>query len=115
MDTSLSRAEHEEFARRMESENKRLEEENNRQNKRIEQLEDAVNQVIMRQLASLTTAIDKLNMSVDNTIKTQDVIEARVKKLEDKDGDMWRTAVKYALSALIGGVVVFALTRLGMG
>lgn len=31
------------------------------------------------------------------------------------DGDMWRTAVKYALSALIGGVVVFALTRLGMG
>lgn len=114
MERELTRAEHEEFARRMESENKRLEEENNRQNKRLEQLEETVNQVIVRQLASLTTAIDKLNMSIDNTIKTQDAMGERVKKLEDKDGDMWRTAVKCVISALLGGVVVFVLAKLGL-
>lgn len=114
MEGNLTRAEHEEFARRMTAENKRLEDENARQNKRLEQLEETVNQVIVRQLASLTTAIDKLNMSIDNTIKAQDAIGERVKKLEDKDGDMWRTTVKCALSAIVGGVVVFVLAKLGL-
>lgn len=114
MERELTRAEHEEFARRMEIENKRLEDENKRQNKRLDQLEETVNQVIVRQLASLTSAIDKLNTSIDNTIKTQDAIGERVKKLEDKDGDMWRTVVKCALSALVGGVVVFLLAKMGI-
>ena len=46
MEGNLTRAEHEEFARRMVAENKRLEDENNRQNKRIEQLEDTVVQCV---------------------------------------------------------------------
>ena len=114
MEGNLTRAEHEEFARRMVAENKRLEDENNRQNKRIEQLEDTVNQIVVQQLTTLTGTIQALKTSVDNTIKEQAAIGERVKKLEDKDGDMWRTAVKYVLSAVLGGVVVFIMSRIGI-
>ena len=114
MEGNLTRAEHEEFARRMVAENKRLEDENDRQNKRIEQLENTVNQIVVQQLTTLTGTIQALKTSVDNTIKEQAAIGERVKKLEDKDGDMWRTAVKYVLSAVLGGVVVFIMSRIGI-
>ena len=103
MEGELTRAEHEEFARRMTAENKRLEDENDRQNKRIEQLENTVNQIVVQQLTALTGTIQALKTSVDTTIKEQAAIGERVKKLEDKDGDMWRTAVKCVFSALLGG------------
>lgn len=114
MEGNLTRAEHEEFARRMTAENKRLEDENTRQNRRLEQLENTVNQIVVQQLTTLTGTIQALKTSVDNTIKEQAAIGGRVKKLEDKDGDMWRTAVKYVLSAVVGGVVVFMLTQIGI-
>lgn len=114
MEGNLTRAEHEEFARRMTAENKRMEDENTRQNRRLEQLENTVNQIVVQQLTTLTGTIQALKTSVDNTIKEQAAIGERVKKLEDKDGDMWRTAVKYVLSAVVGGVVVFMLTQIGI-
>ena len=114
MEGNLTRAEHEEFARRMTAENKRLEDENTRQNRRLEQLENTVNQIVVQQLTTLTGTIQALKTSVDNTIKEQAAIGERVKKLEDKDGDMWRTAVKYVLSAVLGGLVVFILSRIGI-
>lgn len=114
MEGNLTRAEHEEFARRMTAENKRLEDENTRQNRRLEQLENTVNQIVVQQLTTLTGTIQALKTSVDNTIKEQAAIGGRVKKLEDKDGDMWRTAVKYVLSAVLGGVVVFIMSRIGI-
>lgn len=114
MEGNLTRAEHEEFARRMTAENKRLEDENTRQNRRLEQLENTVNQIVVQQLTTLTGTIRALKTSVDNTIKEQAAIGERVKKLEDKDGDMWRTAVKYVLSAVLGGVVVFIMSRIGI-
>ena len=110
----LTRAEHEEFARRMTAENKRLEDENNRQNRRLETMENTVNQIVLQQLTTLTTTIERLKTSVDTTIREQAAIGERVKKLEDKDGDMWRTTVKYALSAVIGGLVTFVFIKLGM-
>lgn len=114
MEGNLTRAEHEEFARRMTAESKRLEDENTRQNRRLEQLENTVNQIVVQQLTTLTGTIQALKTSVDNTIKEQAEIGERVKKLEDKDGDMWRTAVKYVLSAVLGGVVVFIMSRIGI-
>ena len=114
MEGNLTRAEHEEFARRMTAENKRLEDENTRQNKRIEQLEDTVNRIVIQQLTSLTTTIERLDLSVQNTLKEQAEISERVKKLESRDGDMWRTSVKYVLSAVLGGVVVFIMSRIGI-
>ncbi len=115
MDESISRAEHEEYVRRVETEHKRMQDENDRQNKRLEQLENNMNQIIVQQLTTLTTTIKSLEISVSNMLKEQTEFSERLKKLENRDGDMWRTVVKYVLSALVGGLVTFALVRLGMG
>ena len=57
MDGSISRAEHEEFRRR-------LEEENRRQDKRIELLEHTV-----QQISDLTTSVGKLATSIESMVK----------------------------------------------
>ncbi len=114
MDDSISRAEHEEYVRRVQVEHKRMEDENERQNKRLEQLETNMNQIIVQQLNNLTMTIERLDLSVSNLLKEQTEFGERLKKLESRDGDMWRTVVKYALSALVGGVIAFALTHVGM-
>lgn len=110
----ISRAEHEAFSDLMKAENRRLEEENNRQNKRLEMLENNMQQIITQQLTNLTTTIEGLRLSVSNILKEQTEFSERLKKLENRDGDMWRTVVKYAITAVVGGAITFVLTRIGM-
>lgn len=114
MDGAITRAEHEAFSDFMQAENKRIEEENNRQNKRLELLESNMQQIISQQLTTLTATIERLNLSVNNILKEQSEISDRLKKLENRDGDMWRTVIKYAITAIVGGVLTFILTRIGI-
>ena len=114
MDGAITRAEHEAFSDFMQAENKRIEEENNRQNKRLELLESNMQQIISQQLTTLTGTIERLNLSVNNILKEQSEISERLKKLENRDGDMWRTVIKYAITAIVGGVLTFILTRIGI-
>ena len=74
MDGSITRAEHEEFRRR-------LEEENRRQDKRIELLEDN-----MRELNQLTASVSKLASSIESMVKEQEKQGRRLETLEDRDG-----------------------------
>ena len=67
MDTQISRAEHEEFRRLMESENARLEEENDRQNHRINILEKSV-----QQISNLAASTEKLATNKENMLKVQE-------------------------------------------
>ena len=46
--------------------------------------------------------------------RSQSEISERLKKLENRDGDMWRTVIKYAITAIVGGVLTFILTRIGI-
>ena len=114
MDGAITRAEHEAFSDFMQAENKRIEEENNRQNKRLQLLESNMQQIISQQLTTLTATIERLNLSVNNILKEQSEISERLKKLENRDGDMWRTVIKYAITAIVGGVLTFILTRIGI-
>ena len=114
MDGAITRAEHEAFSDFMQAENKRIEEENNRQNKRLELLESNMQQIISQQLTTLTATIERLNLSVNNILKEQSEISERLKKLENRGGDMWRTVIKYAITAIVGGVLTFILTRIGI-
>lgn len=102
MDDYITRHEHEEFCRRQD-------EENDRQNKRLELLEENV-----RQIGVLTSSVKELATNMANMVKEQEKQGSRLEKLEGRDGDMWRTAVKYIISALIGGVIAFALAQIGM-
>ena len=104
----ISREEHNEFRRSMDAENKRLEEENNRKNNRMEILKETVKQV-----ASISTAVEKLALNMENMLKEQVTQGKRLETLESRDGDMWRKAVGYAVTAIIGIVLGYIFKQLG--
>lgn len=105
----ISRQEHEEFRRSMESENKRLEEENDRQNHRLNALEETIKQV-----AAISTSVEKLALNMENMLKEQVSQGKRLETLESRDGEMWRKVVGYVVTAVAGIVVGFLFKQLGM-
>lgn len=104
----ISREEHNEFRRSMDAENKRLEDENNRQNHRLEVLEETVKQV-----AFISTSVEKLALNMENMLKEQVSQGKRLETLESRDGDMWRKAVGYAVTAIIGIILGYIFKQLG--
>lgn len=100
--TPISRAEHDEFARRQDEENKR-------QNKRIDALEETV-----REIGSLTTSVAKLAASMESMLREQEKQGERLEVLEGRDGEMWRRVTGYIITAVIGIVIGFIFTRIGM-
>ena len=75
MENPITRAEHEEFRRR-------LEEENKRQDTRIGILEDSV-----RQIGALATSVEKLAVSMQSMLKEQEKQGKRLEALEGRDGE----------------------------
>ena len=102
MDTPITRAEHEEFR-------KRIEDENARQNKRIELLENN-----MTRLEALNISIEKLALNMENMLKEQVQQGKRLEILESRDGEMWRKVVSYAVTAVIGIVIGFICKQIGL-
>lgn len=88
---------------------RRIEEENNRQNHRIENLEQTV-----KEIGQLTTSVEKLAVSIENMVKEQQRQGEKIEELESRDGKMWRQVVGYVITAIIGIVVGFIFTHLGM-
>lgn len=102
MDAPIERAEHEEFKRR-------IEEENERQNRRIGLLEENI-----KRLEDLNVSIEKLALNMESMVKEQALQGRRLELLENKDGEMWRKVVSYAITAVIGAVVGFVFKQIGM-
>lgn len=102
MDAPITRAEHEEFRRR-------IEEENARQDKRISLLEESV-----REMGQLTTSVEKLAVSMESMVKEQEKQGTRLEALESRDGEMWRKVVSYVVTAVVGVVLGYIFTRIGL-
>lgn len=102
MDTPISRAEHEEFRRRIEEENKR-------QDRRIELLEENT-----KRLEALNTSIEKLAVNMESMLKEQMQQGERLEVLESRDGEMWRKVVSYAVTAVVGILLGFLFKQIGM-
>lgn len=100
--TTISRAEHDEFARRQDEENKR-------QNKRLDAIE-----VTVREIGTLTTSVAKLAASMESMLKEQERQGERLETLEGRDGEMWRKVTGYIITAVLGIVLGFIFTRIGM-
>jgi anti-sigma-K factor RskA len=101
MDTAMTRAEHEEFRRRMEDEHER-------QNRRIELLEEST-----ERLNTLSVSIEKLATNMENMVKEQVKQGNRLEVLENRDGEMWRKVVAFAITSVLGIVIGYAFARLG--
>ena len=102
MEDVIIRKEHEEFARRMEDEHKRV-------NHRLNDLEDTV-----RQIGELTASVEKLALSVESMAKSQTKQEDRLEELESRDGKMWRKVSSYVLTTVIGAILTFILMQIGI-
>lgn len=102
MDTPITRAEHEEFSRR-------IEDWEQRQDKRLELLEENV-----REIGALTTAVEKLAQSVESMVKEQEKQGRRLDELEGRDGEMWRKVVGYIITAAVGILVGFLFRQIGI-
>lgn len=97
----ISREEHEEFRRRMEEEDKR-------QNRRIDLVEKSI-----QQIGDIAMSVEKMAVSLQSMVKEQEQQGKRLETLESRDGEMWRKAVGYAVTALLGAVIGFALKQIG--
>lgn len=103
MDTAITRAEHEEFRRR-------IEEEHRRQDKRLELLE-----IQTEKISEQNTAIERLATNMEHMLNEQVAQGNRLKVLEDRDGAMWRKVAGYAVTAVVGILIGYIANRLGIG
>ena len=76
-----------------------------RQNKRLDNLEEN---------AKLLSSIEKLAANMEHMAKEQEKQGKRLETLEKRDGEMWRKVVGYIITAVIGVVVGFVFTQIGM-
>lgn len=102
MDNPITRAEHEEFRRRIEEENKR-------QDRRLELLEHTV-----QQISDLTTSVEKLAISMEGMLREQEKQGTRLETLEDRDGEMWRKILGYAATAVVGIIIGYVAQQIGL-
>lgn len=102
MDSPITRAEHEEFC-------KRIDAENNRQNQRIKLLEEQTKQV-----TDLALSVKELAQSIKQMTETQKEQGEKLERLESRDGEMWRKVMGYIITAIIGIVIGFVFQQIGM-
>ena len=100
MDPPISRAEHEEFVRRMDDQERR-------QDKRLELLEGVV-----REIGDLTLSVHTLAKSMESMVKEQEQQGKRLQALESRDGEKWRKLMGYIATALTSGAVTLLLSHL---
>lgn len=102
MDSPITRAEHNEFV-------KRIDEEHNRTNQRLKNLEEQT-----KQMTDIALSVKELAISVKQMAETQKVQGEKLEELEGRDGEMWRKISSYILTAIIGAIVCFVLAHIGL-
>lgn len=102
MEEYITRTEHNEFSRR-------VDEENGRQNDRLDNLEAALKQIL-----SISTSVEKLAIHMEHMSEEQKSQGERLKVLEDRDGEKWRSVVSHIIVAVVTAVVAFILGKLGL-
>ena len=102
MEDYIGRAEHDEFVRRIEAEDRR-------QNHRLNLLEETV-----RQTSVLTISVEKLAVSMERMALEQVEQGNRLKRLEGRDGEKWRSVSRYVMTALAGALLTYMLMQFGI-
>jgi len=95
----ITRREHEEFARRMDSENDRIKDENERQNKRIGIVEESV-----KEFNKLALQIERIAGSIQQMTEELSKQGQRLEGIESKPGKRWETLVSGIIGAIAGAI-----------
>ena len=99
MEDYVSKAVHDEFA-------KRIEEENTRQNHRLSNLESAINQ-----LSELITSVKILAVNVENIANEISEQGNRLKEIEGKPAKRWETVIGCIITAIITAAISFLINK----
>lgn len=120
----ISRKEFETFRTELEKrtavEHKRLEDEDERQNHRLNEIEER-----NKQLTSLTLSVKELASSVKEVAKETERLSAmvndsvkklddRLTKIEGRDGERWRSIVGYLITAILSVAVGLLFSKIGL-
>lgn len=110
MDTPIQRGEYNEFKTRVSDKEKRTD-------KRLEILENTV-----REINVIATSVEKLAINIEYMVQEQKEQREELREqwteidtLKERDGDMWRSSIKYVLTLAIGGVLGLAAKALVAG
>ena len=99
MDDFVTRVEHTEFA-------KRIEDENDRQNKRLEIIEGKQSQI-----SELVVSVKVLAANVENIAKEINEQGLRLREIEGKPAKRWETVLSCLISSLVTAAIAYFLTR----
>lgn len=97
MDDYVTKAVHEEFARR-------IDEENDRQNKRLSILEQG-----QTQINELVSTVKVLAVNMENMAKEQVKQGAKLEEIEGKPAKRWETIISCIITALVTAGVMYFL------
>ena len=92
----IGRAEHDEFA-------KRMEEEHIRQNKRLTNVEE-----MLKRYTEMAISVEKLAISVENMVEEQKKQGARLERLENEPADNWKH-LKIGFYSAVGGALAASI------
>lgn len=104
----LTRREHEEFAKRMDTENARRDDENKRQNERLKQMEAAINKI-----GDLTVSVEKMAISITTMASEIKQQGERLETIEQKPAKRWNSLVDDITKLIVAALVGFALAKFG--
>lgn len=99
MEDFVTKAVHDEFARR-------VDEENNRQNKRIEIIENKQSQI-----SELVVSVKVLATNVENIAKEINEQGLRLKEIEGKPAKRWEQLVGYIICSLVTAAIAYFLAK----
>ena len=68
-----------------------------------------------RQIGTLTASVEKLAYSIEGMVKEQERQGKRLEALESRDGEMWRKVTGHLITVVIGIVVGYIFTQVGIG
>lgn len=102
MENFITRQEHDEFT-------KRIDAENNRQNRRIELLEKNISQI-----NSLTVSVEKMALNMENMLEVLEKQGKRLEALEKEPVETGRQIKSAIITTVVGTVIGAAVTAIIM-
>ena len=87
----------------------KLEAEDDRQNERLDKMENH-----MESIDKIAVSVEKLAINMEHMFKEQQSQSERLKVIEDRDGNKWRNVSSYVITTIIGLVLGYLASKLGL-
>lgn len=98
----ITKAVHDEFAKRIDAENER-------QNKRISALENTVVQI-----GALTSSVKELAVNISHMAEEQKRQGVKIDEMDSRDGNKWRSIASHVVTSIASIIVAYLFMKLGM-